>query len=188
MPKNKLVTKRSVEEVKNIVLNSGTGFDAKHVFNKAAEEMESFKDTKGLTSDSYLYKAMTIYEFDKGILLSNAIPELYRVFALEFSKNLQNDYKCVDQGGKSLAEMVALNFVRTIYMQERISAYIRMGSITDTGAKYLDFLSRDMDRAQRHYLASLQALKTLHSPSFEVNIKANTALVGQNQAVQVKNA
>jgi hypothetical protein len=187
MPKNKIVKKRTAEEVKTLVLDSGTGFDAKHVFIKAAEELEDFKDTKQIGSDTYLYKSMTLYEFDKGVLLVNALPELYRVFALEFSKNLQSDYKCIDQGEKSLAEVVALNFVRTIYMQDRITAYLAMRSINDVGVKYLDFVSRELDRAQRHYLGSLQALRTLHNPSFEVNIRANTALVGQNQAIQVKN-
>jgi len=63
-----------------------------------------------------------------------------------------------------------------------------LGSIkTRYDVQYLAVLSKELDRAERHYLASLQALKMLKSPSFEVNIKTNTAVVGQNQIVQANN-
>ena len=82
---------------------------------------------------------------------------------------------------------MALNFVRTLYVQDGITAYIHIGTITDMGVSYLNFLSKEMDRAQRHYLVSLEALRAIHNPEFELNIKTNTAVVNNNQAAQVKN-
>jgi len=71
--------------------------------------------------------------------------------------------------------------------QRRINMFIEKNSLSEIGLGYLKYLSIESDRAQRNYLASLETLRTLHSPAFEVNIKTNTAVVGQNQAVQVKN-
>ncbi len=46
------------------------------------------------TPDSDLYKAMTLNEFDQGILMASAIPERFRTFCIDFSHNLQKEYKC----------------------------------------------------------------------------------------------
>jgi len=188
MPDNKITKSKTLEEIKAIVSELGTGFDARYVLGKVEEERKSLDVPKDVTSDSFLYKAMTLFEFDKGILMLNAIPELHRTFVLEFSKNLQVEYDCKTPSEKSLAEVVALNFVRVLGAQSKMNSYLSRDSVTDIGVGYLNVISKELDRAERHYLTSLEALRTLHSPSFNVNIKTNTAVVGQNQAVQIKNA
>lgn len=184
MPDNKIAKPKTVEEIKDIVSELGTGFDARYILGKVEEERKTLEAPKDVTSDSFLYKSMTLFEFDKGILLLNAIPELHRVFALEFCKNLQTEYNCKTPSEKSLAEIVALNFVRVLGVQSKMNSYLSKDSVTDIGVGYLNVISKELDRAERHYLTSLQALKMLKSPSFEVNIKINTAVVGQNQIVQ----
>lgn len=188
MPKNKIIQKKTIEEIRKSVSASGTAFDSRYVLMKAEKEMGGDEEAKEFDSESNYYKAMTLFEFDKGILLMNAVHGLHRVFALEFSKNLQTEYNCQTPSEKALAETVALNFSRVLDTQRRINMFIEKNSLNETGLGYLKFLSMESDRAQRHYLTSLQALRTLHSPSLNVNIKTNTAVVGQNQAVQVKNA
>ena len=187
MPDNKIIKTKSIEEIRKSLGESYTGFDSKYILRLADEEVGDLKDKREFFLDSNYYKAMTLFEFDKGVLLLNAIPELHRVFALDFSKNLQLEYNCKTPSEKSIAEIVSLNFVRVLETQRKIKDALE-GMKTRYDIQYLAVLSKELDRAQRHYLASLQALKMLRSPSFEVNIKTNTAVVGQNQAVQVKNA
>jgi hypothetical protein len=186
MSDNKLVKVKSVEEIRRSVSKSGTGFDAWYIFQQADKEMKGFKGPKEIDSDTAYYKAVTLCEFDKGILLLNSVPNLYQVFTLDFSKNLQTEYGCATPSEKSLAEIVALNFVRTLEVQRRLK-----NVISDVGTKedvrYLAVLSKELDRAQRHYLTSLQALKMLKAPLLAVNIKTQTAVVGQNQIVQTNN-
>jgi len=178
---------KSLDEIKDFIKGSDTGFDAQYILRKADKEMENLIEPKEFTSDTNYYKAMTLFEFDKGVLLINSIPEHFRVFALDFSKNLQSEFKCTTASEKSLAEVTSLNFVRTLWIQDRIRAYFGIGSITYTGVRYLDVLSRELDRANRHYLNSLQTLKMIRQPMLEVNIKTQTAVVGQNQIVQSNN-
>lgn len=185
---NKIIKQKTIGEVKNMFSDSGTGFDANYILRKAEEEKGEIGVAKEYSPDSYTYKALTIFELDKGILLNSSIPDRFRIFALEFSRNLQKEYYCITPSEKSLGNITSLNYVRVLEIQNRINSYLNIGSITDMGVRYLAILSKELDRAERHYLGSLQALRELHSPSFEVNIKTNTAVVGQNQAVQVKNA
>ena len=44
--------------------------------------------------------------------------------------------------------------------------------------------SQELDRANRHYLASIQTLKAMKQSPMQDNIKTDTAIIGQNQLVQ----
>lgn len=186
MPKNKIEKVKTIEEIKRSFESSLTGYDADYILRKADKERDG-DQVKQYTSDTAYYKAMSLFEFDKGILLLNSVPELYAVFAVDFSKNLQNEYDCKTPSEKSLAEVVTLNFVRVLEAQRKLKDN-QMSVKTRYDVQYVAILSKDLDRAERHYLTSLQALRSLRNPSFEVNIKANNAVVGNNQAIQVKNS
>lgn len=188
MPNNKIAKPKTIDEVKDIIKKSGLGYEADYVLSQVQSELDTLREKKEAGPETFLYKSMTLFEFDRGPLLCTSVPARFSVFALEFSKKLQEEFKCENPSEKSLAEVTSLNFIRTLWIQDRIRSYLETGSITDMGVKYIDVLSRELDRAQRHYQGSLQALRTLRNPSFEVNIKANNAVVGNNQAVQVKNA
>lgn len=186
MPNNKITKTKSIGEIRKAISNSCIGFDSDYILKLADEEMGKSKTPKKVESDTNYYKAMTLLEFDKGVLLMNAISELYRVFALEFSKNLQAEYNCKVPSEKSLAEIISLNFVRILETQRRIKNVID-NMTTRYDIQYLAVLSKELDRAERHYLTSLQVLKMLKTPPMEVNIKTQTAVVGQNQIVQANN-
>ena len=47
--------------------------------------------------------------------------------------------------------------------------------------------SKELDRANRHYLTVLQALRTIKEQPLKITLKANTAIIGQNQIVQANN-
>lgn len=177
---------KTLDEIRDSIKGSGTGFDAWYILRQADKEMKDFKEPKEIVSNTNYYKAMTLFEFDKGVLLLNAIPELHGVFALEFSKNLQTEFNCSNPSEKSLAETTSLNFVRILEIQRRIKDALEVMK-TRYDIQYLAVLSKELDRAERHYLTSLQALKMLRSPAFEVNIKTQTAVVGANQIVQANN-
>jgi len=188
MPNNKITKPRNAKEAEKMILQSGIGFDDKYILAKAVEEIKSLRNKKEVGPETFLYKSLTIFEFDKGVLLVSCVPERFRVFVLQFSKNLQTEYGCTTPSEKSLAEAAAFNFVRILSIQDKISSYLNIGSVSETGIKYLAVLSKELDRAERHYLISLQALKVSKMPSLEVNIKTNTAVVGQNQMVQANNS
>jgi hypothetical protein len=188
MPDSQLTKPKSIEEIKKTFKDCSLGFDPEYVLKQADEETKDLKGLKEFAPDTNFYKAMTVFEFDKGILLTSAIPERFKVFALEFNKNLQVEYNCVTSSERSMAELVTLNFVRTLAIQNKINSCLSMNSIGETGVKFLAVMSKELDRAEKHYITSLAALKSFKMPSMAVNIKTNTAVVGQNQIVQSNNS
>jgi len=186
MPKNNIVKHRTEKEIRESIINSCSGFDANYILKLGDEEIRNLKGPKKFSGDSNYYKAMTLCEFDKGVLLLNSVSDLYQVFALDFCRNLQKEFNCINPSEKSLAEVTALNFVRVLAIQRKIK-YVSDSVKTRYDMQYLAVLSKELDRAERHYLTSLQALKMLKNPPMEVNIKTQTAVVGQNQIVQANN-
>lgn len=115
-----------------------------------------------------------------------AVPERYRTFAIDFNRNLQKEFECQTPSEKATAELVTVNFIRTLEIQHKIIWRHEQG-VDEIAMKYIAILSKELDRANRHYLNSLQTLKMLKQPTLEVNIKTQTAVVGQNQIVQANN-
>lgn len=187
MPENKITKPKSIEEIKKTLADSSTNLDSSYIYKQADKEMGDFKSPQEIKPNTNYYKAMTLLEFDKGVLMLNTLPELHRVFALEFSKNLQTEYNCKTPSEKSVAEIISLNFVRVLSIQQKINAYLDMKTISENGIGYLNVMSKELDRAQRHYLVSLHTLKMLKMPPLAVNIRTQTAVVGQNQTVQTNN-
>jgi hypothetical protein len=65
--------------------------------------------------------------------------------------------------------------------------YLDLKTINDRGVKYLSFLSIELDKAHKRYLSSLQTLKDIKNPPMEMNVRAQTAIIGNNQLIQSNN-
>jgi len=163
--------------------------DPKGREEQVLQELNSLKNGDLLSEEKTpnLFNYYITFEFEKGMLLAEGFEGKYRPFVIDLNRKIQKEFDCRTVSEKSLAESVAMNFCRTLYLQNKIDCYLQRRSFTDIGVGYLNYLSKDLDRANRHYLTSLQALKSIKQPNLEVNINAQTAVVGQNQVIQTNN-
>ena len=63
--------------------------------------------------------------------------------------------------------MTSLNYVRVLEIQDRINSYLGKGSVDDIGIKFLSVMSKELDRAERHYISSLQLLRMLITDEYK---------------------
>jgi hypothetical protein len=182
-----LITLKSTAELFESAGKILTQSDPRVVLKNFKADLDEKKEVQMAEQDSNVFKALTLHEFDKGILMSASIPPQYETFAIDLLRKLKDEFKCVTTSEMSLAENVTINFIRTIEIEKRLTSYLNIGSITQNGVNYLNVMSKELDRANRHYLTALQALKSIKQPNLSVNIKTQTAVVGQNQLVQSNN-
>lgn len=189
MQKNKIEKSKTTEEIQKVFESLDTGYNKGYILREANKELEKLKQSEKFTilPDSAYYKAMTMLEFNHNVLLTNAVPDLHSSFAIEFFKNLVAEYDCKTPSEKSLAEVVTLNFIRILEVQRKIKDNQKKVQ-TRYDIQYIAILSKELDRAERHYLTSLEVLRTIHNPILNMSIKTNSAVIGQNQVVQVKSA
>jgi len=185
MKQNKINRQLNNDEVVEIVKGLKFSFSPNEALLGAGKELSEFKAGRTEVSNRQnISLAMSLYEFDNAGLLVAGVSEEYRTFVNDFSKKLQLENDCQKESEKSLAHITALNFVRIMQIQAKIRAYLSKDSVTDIGVGYLNVMSKELDRAERHYLTSLQTLRMIKMPQLEVSIRTQNAFVGNNQLLQ----
>jgi hypothetical protein len=180
-------TKKLIEEIRRRI-HFASDIRGENVIDDAVAELA--KATKGeinTESNKKLSQILSTLEFEKGQFLISALSEDYRSFGLEFFRNIQVEYKCETPTERSLAESVSLGFMQTLFIQMKMRDYLDLKTINDRGVKYLSFLSIELDKAHKRYLSSLQTLKDIKNPPMEMNVRAQTAIIGNNQLIQSNN-
>jgi len=212
--KNNQVSKVNMNELIKKVATCQSSDDPDMILKEAAEfnaKMGSRNSFSPYTTNDY--KALSLYEFDNGILLTEAVPDKYRTLAIQMMRRLQEEFNCITSYEKSLSELAALSYVRVLDSQTQLSDVYTRENIqaqrhdscdrdkkfyassnmptackrTDYLLKLANHLSKELDRAYRQYLGVIQVLSNLHKPVFQVNIKTNTAVVANQQVVNTGN-
>lgn len=188
MTNDALVSKKQ-EDIKPILKNSlsdfRTAYDSKYII----EQADKLFAKEGLNSEGYMpiskiYQALTLREFDQGILLIEAFREELKTFVIDLSKQIQQEYGCTTASQKATAELAASSYARTLQNQMMITRYLNRGEFTDIGVGYLNFLSKEIDRANRHYLTAIQTLISFRQPPMNITVKTNTANIAHQQVIQ----
>jgi len=176
---------RTIEEVRKFLSYSRTIADPDLVLEEADKELrKESKRQQAYSLDCTMFKAMTLVEFESGSLLTMAIPKHFATFGIDMMRQLQKEYDCNTFSEKSTAELATVSYVRTLAIQARINSYLCGDSFTDIGVKFLAVMSKELDRAHRHYLTAIQTLRSIKQPPMQVRINTDTAIIGQNQVVQ----
>lgn len=167
-------------------------------------------------ADNDLYDPVTIHEFSNGILMCETLYPQHKTFAIEMMRQLQKEYNCQSASEKATCELTTISFLRALeikqlmkeslaYQQELTTSHgcgsysVSYGNERDRNLgcrgcnrskiemqKYTLFV-KQLDQANRHYLAAIQTLRMMKHAPLQITVKANTAIVGQNQVVQSNN-
>ncbi len=195
VPTKKELKKYTPEEAKKLVLQAfyaeGTDLGRQlrelgnDILPKLLHGSEAEQKAVRKTMNEKVTPVMMALEADSHWGLMKAVDETYWGMARELSSQIIKEYSCETHAEKMLAEVVVNAFVQVLKASGKITggSVEPGGSITDSRTKYIAVLSKQLDRANRQFLASLMVLKQLKAPTIEMNIKANTAFVAQNQQI-----
>src|SRR3989344_6506546 len=187
---------KTLDEIKKNLDRVHTNYEPANILREAGAKLNSSKDEddedgeydnedeRPSSFEDPVVKAMTLSEFKNGVLLTISVEEQYKTFGIDMLRKLQEEYQCLTISEQAIAELVTISYIRTLAIQRRINNYLAMGTLTDNGVKFLAIMSKELDRAHRHFLTATQTLRMIKQPSFSVNVKTNTAIVGQNQLIQ----
>ena len=93
------------------------------------------------------------------------------------------EYKCQTASEKALAEVIAGAYVRILEYSTKFNCCARITSVSNDINTYYAMLSKEIDRAQRHFITALTTLKQIKAPKLDINVKAKNAFVSQNQQI-----
>jgi|SRR3989344_7248666 len=162
-----------------------TEIDPDLILKAAKIEIEGKEDNRQLIEPySNLFKATTLNEFHNGVLMATVISEQYRTFAVGLMRDIEKEFNCQTESQKATVELAVVSYVRLLEAQRRFNNVLQLDKIDPIATQYLSIMSKEIDRATRHYLTAIQALNTMNQPKLQLTLRADTAVVGQNQIIQ----
>ena len=121
---------------------------------------------------------------ETGYVLMNSLASDYHGLAFQMKKDLQQEFNCIKPSEKALVDIIVNAYVRKLTYSNKMERNQKyLGSEQDG---YRNYLSKELDRAHRQFLSALETLKAIQQPAMNVNIKTNTAFVGENQQFNTK--
>lgn len=134
----------------------------------------------------YFHKAASMSEFNTGILLHELVPDAYRPLAIKLMMDYQEEFEANTTSEKSLCELAALSYIRVLETTRKLKD--NMSTVqTRYDINYIGILSKEVDRANRHYLSAIQELRNSKRPQMSITVKTNHAVVGNQQIVGMDN-
>jgi len=126
-----------------------------------------------------------MFSLETGHALLEGIAENQRPLVLQLKKEIMKEFDCTKPSEIALADQVAFSYARKMAFSNILESNLKyFGSKYDG---YRNFLSKEIDRAHRQFLSSLESLKNAKQPPLKVNLKSNNAFVGQNQQFNTEN-
>lgn len=104
-----------------------------------------------------------------------------RPLIIELSNELIKEYDCKTPTEKTLVHVIAGAYGRILEYSKIFNNFQRIDYISHEKNGYYNIISKELDRAQRHYITALTTLRQIKTPEIKVNVRANTAFVAQNQ-------
>lgn len=124
------------------------------------------------------------FSLDTGYILMRSVDGNYHGLASQMKRDLQEEFDCKKPSEKALVDIIVNAYVRKLVYSNKMENNQKY-----VGAKYdgyRNYLSKELDRAHRQFLSALETLKAIQQPAMKVNIKTNTAFVGENQQFNTK--
>jgi len=186
-------TKMTVEEVKDF-LNRMTYVDCDpdQIMKKLSEDLlprikahnANEKVIKETTETAY--KAMMVYGLDTQYPLAETVNKSYRPLAIEFSRQLIQEFDCKTPSEKALAQIVVNAYLRVIDNSKRFNNCYEAGEyLSKERTNHLSVMSKQLDRANRQFITALTTLKQIKMPSLAISVKTKAAFVAQNQQLNI---
>jgi len=167
----------------NIALLSGTPRSVE-LTNKVYNEILP-KFHRKLTEENRtkcLVKTMYRFGLDTHAPLWESVSERYGLLAVEFARQLFEEYDCQTASEKALAQLAVNAYVRTLECSSILKSCMK-GTIAAEITGYYSMLSKELDRANRQFITAITTLKQMKVPQLKVNVKAKNAFVAQNQQI-----
>jgi len=131
--------------------------------------------------DKLSRSAMFLNGLNNHYHLAESVREEYRPLLIEMGNELAREYDCKTPSEKSLVHLVLAAYGRILEYTKTFNNCLRLDWLSSEKNGYYGMLSKELDRANRHFITALSTLRAMKQPPMKVSIKTENAFVAQNQ-------
>lgn len=126
-------------------------------------------------------KIMLTFGFENDYVLIGTVSEEYKGLVIELRRKLIKDFDCKSHAEMALVDMAVSGYMRVVRSSQAFTRCLGQGSTTDVLNQFMSIMSKETDRANRHFLTAYQMLMQLKRPQINVNVRTKNAFVAQAQ-------
>jgi len=113
--------------------------------------------------------------------LNKTVPEDLQSYIENLSLELTKEYNCINALERSLCEIIANSYWRIISVSKLMQDDLSLNSPSKYKFRYLEILSKELDRENKNYLAALNNLIEIKTPNTTINLNSDNLFLSQNQ-------
>ncbi len=118
---------------------------------------------------------------ETGSHLADLTPKKLRSLMANLRNELIKEFNCTTSTEKILVDTIVNAYARNLNYSKRLLNATELNRTSPEINGFIKEMSKEVDRANRHFLSALQTLKEIKQPELKVNIKTNTAFFGEKQ-------
>ncbi len=187
-----LIRKYTPEEVRKILKRNPVVYSPELLLKELGEDLlpihfdgtaKEKSKTREILTQKYS-QALMATEFDSNMALVYGVPEDYRPMAMQLFREFVEEYECKTSSEKAIVEVMVNSYSKIMVYSRKFLGCVEGGEyLSDARTRYLAMMSKELDRAHRQFNIALMTLKQIKSPVFDINVKAKTAFIAQNQQI-----
>jgi hypothetical protein len=131
----------------------------------------------------YFSNALFDYGIDNDASVFHFTDEDTRGMIINLRRELIKEYACKTYGEKALVDLAVNAYARNLNYSKRLFNSIKMNQTTALLNGFFAIMSKEIDRANRHFITALETLKRFKQPELKVNVKTTNAFISQNQQI-----
>lgn len=180
----------SIEDAKRVAIDSlQVGSVHTHALKELAEKqipqyMKDKKQTDAMSEN--LDKVSLALSLESGHALVESVSKRFRGFAIQMKTDLEKEFECKSASEKALVDQAVNAHIRKLSYSKLMEGHKEPEWLSHEKVAFLNFYSKEVDRAHRQFLSAIETLRFMKQPAMKVNIKTNTAFVGENQQFNTK--
>lgn len=119
--------------------------------------------------------------------LAETVSKRFQPLIIEVARQIEKEYDCKTASEKILVQLIAGTYGKIIDYSSLMNSNIFDLGISANKNNYNALLSKELDRAHRQLITALATLRQIKNPPLELNVRAKTAFVAQNQQINAIN-
>lgn len=182
---NALAKKMTSDEVRVWLQDARIVLEPDYVLNQVSDML-----AKGITPNettdkeetSIFNNAAYILGHERHYLVAESVvDERWRSMVIDLAQLIQKEYACTSISEIALAGLAANAYYRSLRAARKMNAIIEKTEIGTVGAQLIAHTSKEIDRANRQYLAAIETLRSRRQPQLNVKVQTKAAFFGENQ-------
>lgn len=190
-----VVKKFTTDEIRDMV-KSGLHLncDPAEILKTAAEKVNAYlvasdKKAEEIKKDMFdsHREVLNSLGLETHYAIAETVGKRHQPLVIEVARQVEKEYDCKTASEKILVQIVAGTYGKIIEYSSLMNNNIVNLGIGGDKNNYLAMLSKELDRAHRQLITALVTLRQIKNPPVELNVKAKTAFVAQNQQINAVN-